>query len=400
MESPQVAIVGGGIGGAALAASLVRQGLSVRIFERATEFREIGAGVQMTPNAVKVLRALGLSGDLDKVCFRPESIVGRNWRTGRTLFRTRLDERFSSLYDAPYVQVHRADLLELLTTNLPEGITTFGAEAVSVANVGNRAEILFSDGRRHQADLVVGADGVRSVVQASLFTAQQPRYTGNMCFRALVPTAGPVEHVSPDNSVWMGPHGHVVSYYVNAGRNINIVAVVESPEWVEEGWNVASSREELLSHFVGWHPDVVKLFSQVSEVYRWGLFDRDPLPNWSSGAITLLGDAAHPMLPFLSQGAAMAIEDAYVLAASIAANPRNIGTALAAYEKERRPRTSRVQLESRMRGETYHLPSAWSQIRRDLEYRLRSIFAPQTTGIRADWVYEYDAVAAAQTIQK
>lgn len=167
-----------------------------------------------------------------------------------------------------------------------------------------------------------------------------------------------------------------MTYYVSGGKAVNIVAVNESDDWVEESWNVQSSRESMLKDFAGWHPNITRLFEQVQEVYRWGLFDRDPMPTWSKGRVTLLGDAAHPMLPFLSQGAAMAIEDAYVLAKSLAAvHPENLAQALRLYEEERLPRTSRVQLEARERGRTYHL-SDEEKAKRDEEYRRQQQIDP------------------------
>jgi salicylate hydroxylase len=182
----------------------------------------------------------------------------------------------------------------------------------------------------------------------------------------------------------------VVTYYVSGGKAVNIVAVRESEAWVEESWNTPSTREELLAGYEGWHPNLQKLFSQATDVFKWGLFDRNPMSTWTQGRITLLGDAAHPMLPFLSQGAAMAIEDGYVLARCLASVP-DPATALLRYEALRRPRTSRVQLEARERGRTYHLTSRVAQIKRDLSYLWRSLVSPQTTGLGANWVYEYDA---------
>jgi salicylate hydroxylase len=172
---------------------------------------------------------------------------------------------------------------------------------------------------------------------------------------------------------------------------VNIVAVNETAEWVEESWNAPSTREELLAAFEGWHPNIVKLFERVDSVFKWGLFDRDPMPSWSKGRVTLLGDASHPMLPFLSQGAAMAIEDGYVLARSLAAHGTDVASALRDYEAERIPRTSRVQLESRERGRTYHLPSLYAQRKRDLIYQFKSWINPHSSGIQADWVYAYNA---------
>jgi salicylate hydroxylase len=186
----------------------------------------------------------------------------------------------------------------------------------------------------------------------------------------------------------------VVTYYVKGGSMVNIVAVNESPAWVEESWNAKSTLQELLGGFEGWHPNLIELFKRADPdaIYKWGLFDRNPMQSWSKGNATLLGDAAHPMLPFLSQGAAMAIEDGYVLAQSLAFHgPRQLQQALRAYELERLPRTSRVQLEARERGRTYHLPSAWSQLKRDMAYRWRQLLNPNAVGIQANWVYEYDA---------
>lgn len=398
-NAPKVAIVGGGIGGSALAVSLLRHGIKPHIYERAPAFGEVGAGVQMTPNAVKVIRKLGLYDKLEEVSFRPRSIIGRHWKTGRTSFEMKLDDEFARFYGAPYFQIHRADLLDLFTAELPGDMTSFNRLVTRVEPSGQGARLHFEDGGTEEADLVVGADGVRSVVQAAVTGPRAPRYTGNICFRALVPVDGPVDFVAPSNALWMGPNGHVVTYYVRAGRAINIVAVAEEKEWIEEGWNVPSSRAELQARFADWHPDVMRLFERVTDVFRWGLFDRDPLEQWSNGPVTLLGDAAHPMLPFLSQGAAMAIEDGFVLARALSDSGGAVLPALSAYEAARRPRTSRVQLESRKRGETYHLPTRWAQARRDIEYRLRSLFRPRTTGIRADWVYEHDATASPGSFQ-
>jgi salicylate hydroxylase len=215
-----------------------------------------------------------------------------------------------------------------------------------------------------------------------------------MCYRAVVPFPDRrPDFVSPDASFWMGPKGHVVTYYVRSGAAVNIVAVNETANWVEESWSTPSSRDELLEAFKGWHPNLIKLFERTDSVFKWGLFDRDPMKNWSKGRITLLGDAAHPMLPFLSQGAAMALEDGYVLGAALAGHGQDIASALRDYEAERRPRTSRVQLEARERGKTYHLPTPLAQLKRDMTYRLQSMVNPHASGIKANWVYEYDATA-------
>jgi salicylate hydroxylase len=214
-----------------------------------------------------------------------------------------------------------------------------------------------------------------------------------MCWRTVIPFEKPaLEMVSPDSSFWLGPKGHVVTYYVSAGRAVNVVAIRETEAWVEESWNVPSSREELTAGYPGWHPNVLNLFAKADKVFKWGLFDRDPMKTWTSGRITLLGDAAHPMLPFLSQGAAMAIEDGYVLAAAIADGTDPV-VALKHYERLRLPRTSRVQLESRKRGETYHIASPLKQMYRDVVYRMKQMVNPHSSGLQASWVYSYDAIS-------
>jgi salicylate hydroxylase len=394
----RVGIVGGGIGGLALAAALRRQAVEARVFERAKKFSEIGAGIQMTPNAMKVVVALGLYDQLRAMSFAPQALVGRNWRSGREMWRTPLAGACERRYGAPFLHVHRADLHSLLAADLPETQAKLGVACTGVEQRPSSAIASFSDGSTFEADLIVGADGIHSVVRGALFGDQPPQFTGNMCWRATVPfETQPLDYVSPDSSFWLGPHGHVVTYYVQGGRAVNIVAVAETSAWVEESWNVPSSREELLAGFEGWHPNLIRLFSQAHTVFKWGLFDRDPMPHWSVGRATLLGDAAHPMLPFLSQGAAMAIEDGWVLAAALRAQQGDVPAALSQYEALRKPRTTRVQLESRERGRTYHLASPLALFKRDVAYRLRSLINPHKSGIKANWVYEYDACTAVET---
>jgi salicylate hydroxylase len=390
----RVGVIGGGLGGVALTGALAKRGIEVKVFERAPAFGDVGAGIQMTPNAAKVLRGLGLADQLRRAGFLPQAIVGRNWRTARENFRTPLIDACPKLYGADFYHVHRADLHAMLASLVPESSAVLSTSCVSVRNEANTAVATFDDGTEFEADLIVGADGVRSIVRNQLFGDEAPRFTGHMCYRAVVPfPERRPDFVSPDSSFWMGPNGHVVTYYVRSGAAVNIVAVSETENWVEESWNAPSSREELLNAFKGWHPNLIQLFERTDSVFKWGLFDRDPIKTWSSGRITLLGDSAHPMLPFLSQGAAMAIEDGYVLATALAARGQDVRSALQDYEAERLPRTSRVQLESRERGKTYHLPSPIAQFKRDATYRLQALVNPHASGIKANWVYEYDATA-------
>jgi salicylate hydroxylase len=393
----KIGIVGGGIGGLALAASLRKFGMEAHVFERASAFGEVGAGIQMTPNSVKVMRELGVFDRLQEISFLPQCVVGRNWQSGAEVFRTPLKEECPRLYGAEFFHAHRADVHSILLSLLPKSAATLRAVCTGVTQSSDRAVIHLADGSQFEADVVVGADGIHSVVRSCLFGHDAPRFTGNMCWRTTLPLeAHPLGFVSPDASFWLGPHGHVVTYYLRAGKMVNVVAIRESKEWVEESWNVPSNASEVIAAFPGWHPNVLQLFSGATNVYKWGLFDRDPMPEWSSGRITLLGDAAHPMLPFLSQGAAMAIEDGYVLARTLAAGG-DVPDALRLYQALRLPRTSRVQLESRKRGETYHTAGPLRQMYRDLRYKLKQLIEPQSSGLQAGWVYSYDATTAPLT---
>ena len=392
----RVGIVGGGIGGVALARALALRGIEAHVFERASAFGEIGAGVQMTPNAAKVLRALGLGDELQRIGFLPNAMVGRNWQDARELFRTPLREVCPRLFGADFWHVHRADLHAILCSGIPANRVRFNVACTGVTQEGDVAVAHFADGSRFEADLIVGADGIHSAVRGALWGETGSRFTGHMCWRALVPVdQHPLPFVSPDASFWMGPKAHIVTYYVKGGAAVNIVAVNESSGWVAESWTEPSTREELLAAYAGWHENIVQLFQRTDkqQIFKWGLFDRDPMVQWSQGRVTLLGDAAHPMLPFLSQGAAMAIEDAYVLAAALGHFGGNLGAALQAYEVERRPRTARVQLEARERGRTYHLASPEEQRQRDLAFQKEQAKNPNAVGIKAEWVYEYDATA-------
>ncbi|QWA10561.1 FAD-dependent monooxygenase [Sodalis ligni] len=389
----RVGVIGGGIGGAALIASLRQRGMEAHLFERTTAFREVGAGVQMSPNAVKILYALGLRDTLDRLGYVPEAVIGRHWRTGRENFRTPQAGACRRMFGTDCYHLHRADLLAMLVNLINPRQVTMNAHCISVTNHGQTAVARFSDHEDFEADVIVGADGVHSVVRDSLFGAEAPLFTGNICWRAVIPAALHPEFISPVTAVWQGPNGHVVTYAISGGSAQNIVAVSETPHWMAESWHVPSSREEMLQAFAGWHPDVLRELSAAESVFKWGLFDRDPMEQWSKGHITLLGDAAHPMLPFLAQGAAMALEDGYILASLLAVPGIDAMEALHQYEAERMPRTSRVQLSARARGKRFHLTSPWQQFKRDFSYKLKTMLNPHTAGQEAHWVFSYDATA-------
>ncbi len=392
MRTLRVALIGAGIGGLAAALALSRRGFDVRIYEQADALREVGAGIQVTPNSAKVLRALGLEGDLRRFGFQPQSVVVRDWDDGRELRRTPMQDA-QARYGAGYYQLHRADLLSILSAALKNVDLRLDTPVAAVASGPNKATLAFADGTDDEADLVVGCDGIHSLVRRTLHGARPPRFTGNMCWRAITPAdIFPAGHVAPDMTIWMGPLGHMVVYHVRGGTFVNMVAVRETKHWVEESWSVESSTAELTAAFPQVNDRVRILLQRAQRVFKWGLFDRDPLPWWSRGRITLLGDAAHPMLPFLAQGAAMAIEDAWVLADRLAAQSDNVPAALQAYEAARLPRTAQVQRAARAQGNIFHLTSPLARLKRRLGFTAVARSDPKL--LNRDWLYEYDATAS------
>lgn len=302
----RIALIGAGIGGLTAARALALRGFEVRVFEQSDELKEVGAGIQVAPNSTKVLRALGLEPQLKEAGYQPQSVVVRDWDDGRQLRRTPMDNA-EAKYGAGYYLMHRADLLRILAQPVPGVTVELGTRVDAVSSTDQQAVVTLSDGRQIEFNLVVGCDGIHSLVRKTLHGAQSPRFTGNMCWRALTPVdAFPPGLVAPDMTIWMGPLGHIVVYYVRGGQFVNMVASRETKTWVEESWSVESSAQEMSAAFPKVGGDMRMLIDRAQRCFKWGLFDRDPLPWWSRGRITLLGDAAHPMLPFLAQGAAMA----------------------------------------------------------------------------------------------
>jgi salicylate hydroxylase len=387
MTDRRVAVVGAGIGGLATAAALLRHGLDVRLYERAAQLSEIGAGIQLTPNAVKVIVALGGGPGLDEHGFRPHGITALDWRSARVVFRKPLIGVCRDRYGADYIHIHRADLHRILRGLVPPDRIELNAACTALdAEAGT---LTLADQRQVTAAAVIGADGIHSTIRGKMFGAQPANFTGHVCWRSTVPVDGPQPDLAlPETTIWLGPNGHVVTYYVHGGRAINVIAILEAADWVEESWTTPSSRAAMIAAFQGWHPRLHRLFALAPTVFKWGLFDRDPLPRWTRGRATLLGDAAHPMLPYLSQGAGMAIEDGFVLARTLA-RADTPQAALAEYEALRRPRTSQVQLASRAQGQTFHLSSPWARLRRNLRFAVRH-FTSRDKGFETDWLYAHD----------
>ena len=389
-RTPRIAIIGGGIGGLAAALALEQRGLEAIVCEQSPALSEIGAGLNLTPNAVKALRALGVENEVDAVASGSEFLNIRSWKSGRYISRMRRGD-FRQKFGAPNLSVHRADLLGVLSGALKSTVIRVGTRCVSVEVRDRDAVAHFADGSAVEADIVVGADGIHSVVRNSLFGADSPRFTGCICWRGMAPAgAVPPEINIQDGALWMGPHGHVVHYPVRRGELLNIVAHFDSEAWTEESWTRECDASEPMSTYAEWNSELTRLYPCSERWYKWALYDRDPLERWSRGRATLLGDSAHAMLPYLGQGAAMAIEDAYALVAMIARQPEDLDGALAAYERIRAPRAKAAVLGSRARAKENHLPSRFAQIKRDLKFALRERFGRDNTAFQVGWLYAYD----------
>jgi salicylate hydroxylase len=387
----RVAIIGGGIGGLVAARALHRRDIEVAVYEAAPELREIGAGVALHANAMKVLRALDLEDDVRATAGRSEYAVTRHGKTGRVISRTSRREQ-AALFGSAGATVHRADLLDVLAHSLPSGMVTLGARCTAVEPDGNVAVARFEDGSEVEADVIIGADGIHSVVRASLFGSDAPRFTGKICYRSVVPVdAVPGAPPANDNSQWLGPHGTIVLYPVRRDELINIVCHYDDEGYRHESWVTRCERSEVLDRYSGWHESLLRIFSAGEVWYKWALYDRDPIPQWTRGRVTVLGDAAHPMLPYLGQGACQSIEDGYVLAAALAAEPDDPFAALALYERARRPRASQVVVASRERGVSNHLVSPLAAWKRDISIALRRRIGRDPDGRGAAWIPAYDA---------
>jgi len=396
MAPAKIAVIGAGIGGLAAALALLRRGLDVEVYEQAAELKELGAGVQIGANGSRVLFALGLEPALARVQVAPSRRVIRHWRTGETWDWFALGAVSAQRYGTPHLMLHRGDLHGILADAVraakPDAIR-LGRRCVAATQTAERAEVRFADGSGASADIVIGADGIHSQVRADLFGPDRPQFTGCVAWRGLVPMAKlPSRLAQMLGTNWFGPHGHVLHYPVRRGEIMNFISFVERDDWQVESWTVAGTVDELADDFRGWHNDVHAIIRKLDTPFRWALMVRGPMRRWSRGRVTLLGDACHPTLPFLGQGAVMAIEDGYVLAACLAKYGDEPEDAFARYEALRRERTATVVRKSHeMRGQAFSPaladPNAdAAAIARDWQQaRVRD---------RLEWLYSYDATAA------
>ncbi|MBN9411607.1 MAG: FAD-dependent monooxygenase [Burkholderiales bacterium] len=370
--SAPIGIAGAGIGGLAAAIALARAGHDIVVFEQTKAFGRVGADINLTPNAVRALDGLGVGEAARVTAARPTHRISRLWDSGEETSRLPMGDEAERLYGAPQLTIHRADLLAALTDAFGLERIRLGRRVQSIAEDAEGVTVDFEGGESQRLSALIGADGIHSAVRTAMFGPESPRFTGIVAYRAVVPAAK-LEGVPNLQAFtkWWGPNpqSQIVTFPLNRGRDIFIFATTPQDTWHLESWTTQGSVEELREQYADFHPDARALLAACDEVLKTALYERDPMPTWSRGRMTLLGDAAHPMLPFMAQGAGMAIEDAVVLARHLeGVDAAGLPNALARYEVARRERTSRIQLGSR--------GNQW----------LRE-------GGNADWVYGYDAWA-------
>ncbi|MBR0752312.1 FAD-dependent monooxygenase [Bradyrhizobium jicamae] len=363
-----VAIIGAGMGGLATAAALRRVGIDVTVYEQAMQFARLGAGIQIGCNAMQVLRKLGLEGRLRGGSFYPRSWNNRDWQTGEIKFDMIFGESAEEKFGAPYLLAHRGDLHAALASIVPNEFVRLSHKLTGLDQTADGIKLSFANGETATADAVVGADGVHSVVRDMLFSTAPAKFSGRIAYRTTYPAALLGTERIDDCTKWWGEDRHIVIYYVKPDRSeIYLVTSQPEPDFRIESWSAKGDVRELRKAFDGFHPEVTQVLAACPDVHKWAIMDREALPRWADGNVTLLGDACHPMTPYMAQGAAMAIEDAAVLSRCLEGVDRDgVTDAFRRFEATRKERTTRVQETSRA--------NTWLRGRTN-----------------ADWVYGYDA---------
>ncbi len=361
-----IAIIGGGIGGLPAAACLLQAGFDVRVYEQARWLAELGAGINIGPNASRILIRLGLGEECAKVAFRSPSLHQRRWQDGRTLARAPLGPALEAEFGAPHMIFHRGELHALLARAVPAERVHLAHRCVGVRQSGGQVTAQFDNGVEITADALIAADGIHSTVRRILRGPEQARFA-NRAYRGLIPRER-VSDLAPESAAWLGPGGHFIHYFVSAGRFLNFVGHKEQETpWMSESWTEPGKVSDLRAAYAGWHPQVQRIIDQVDETFIWAVMDREPIERWTYGRVTLLGDACHPMLPYMGQGGAQAIEDAATIAACFQRCGDDVEAALQLYERVRLPRATKIQTMSWDNKTRFHLPDGPAQQKRDAE---------------------------------
>jgi len=380
--SGPILIAGGGIGGLAAALALAKRGFRSLVLEQAPEFKEVGAGIQLGPNSWRCLRALGVEPAVKQLAVFPKALIMRDGVSGEEVASIPLGD-FEARFGAPYALIHRADLLNALldaAKTSPLIALETSRQVKGFEDDGSKVSVVTVDGKRYQGPALIGADGLWSTIRAQLLGDGPPRVAGHITYRAVLPTSEVPEHLRHwDMVLWAGPKCHMVYYRLRGGELFNLVAVFHSNRY-EEGWNSYGDPQELHERFEGTCADVKRMLKKIAEWRMWVLCDREPIQEWSKGRVTLLGDAAHPMLQYLAQGAGMSLEDSLCLARCLE-EAESVEEAFLAYPQARYLRTGRVQLSARLYGEFYHADG----VRRDL----RNDYVKNLGYEGLAWIYDY-----------
>jgi salicylate hydroxylase len=386
-------VVGAGIGGLAAGLALSRVGWEVTVLEQAEELAEVGAGLQISPNGTKVLEALNLMEALAPLCFEPEFIRLSMGRTGRKIFELPMKGYAENRWGAKYIHVHRADLHRVLAERLAHatgGEIRTGAKVTGYVRERGGASVYLQDGSRIFGDLVIGADGVHSAIRGQMTGSERARFTGYVAWRATVPVSVLKEDApGPGACVWAGAGRHAVTTRIRGGDLVNFVGIVAEDSFQEEGWDLTGRRSEAFAAFKGFVPQVTSILHTARELNRWALFDRPPLGAWSDGPVGLLGDAAHPMVPSMAQGAVQALEDAWVLAACVSSG-KDVAEGLTRYFALRRNRTGRIQQRSMENLELFHKGGALQSLATYAPIWAAARLSPALIHARQDWIYAPD----------
>ncbi len=365
-DAAPILVAGGGIGGLIAAFALARQGFPVRILEQAPELREVGAGIQLGPNIFRVLDKIGLKEAVLDDSHLPPAQEMRGALTGKLITRIPLDADFIARFGQPYAVTHRADIHGiLLNACLGNDLITLetNRRVDGFEDRGDGVVVTLESGEEIKGRALIGCDGMWSGIRERIVGDGKPRVSGHIAYRAVLKRSEVPEDLwRPDVVLWAGPRTHFVHYPLRRGELYNLVAVFHSDRY-EEGWDAEGSKQLLWQHFKGQRPEVLRMLERIDTWRMWVLCDREPVKDWSRGRVTLLGDAAHPMLQYLAQGACMAVEDAVVLAEKVAASPDNLPAAFKAYEQARYLRTGRVQIMARVYGEFYHARGVAAELR-------------------------------------
>ena len=391
----KVIVVGAGIGGASLALALAKLGIDYQLLDQASEFKEVGAGIQLSPNGVRILEHLGLGESLQKFCPEPDFHKYSVWDTGETVLKTPL-KPVRKTYGHAYYHAHRADLIDALTSRLDQTRLHLNSKVVSVSQDDNSASVVTESGKTYTADIVIGADGIHSLVRELFFKPDAPRESNYVAWRGVI-DAEPIAHLNIPISAYvdMGPRLSFVYYFVSGGKKFNWLALGQTNDSKRESWSQTASKDEVINAFDGWYDRPRQIIEATPEIFVTALHDREPLDTWVNGRIALMGDAAHAMLPYHAQGAVQSIEDAWVLARTIEQSSSDANATLKRYESLRFDRANLMVQQSRNAEGWYHVDTPEEIEARNARFRKTNKRLDGGFSAQQHWLYSYDAEKAA-----